>query len=203
MCHQIKHFELLGKNFSSECIFYFLKSTYGMAVVVDKAIWPYKGKLWAHLASDNNLSELHDFAELLGLRLMSFQGDHYDVSKEVRDRAIVLGAIEIDGRELLSRLKKAKLRLSASERPGKWEEICSFPPTGTPPNLSEIKLNKVVPELEKLVRVNWEFVEVTIFQRRNEMALVLEGSNGLIIESDFLRKFDWRFTGGKLLEILI
>ena len=56
-----------------------------MAVVVDKAIWPYKGKLWAHLASDNNLSELHDFAELLGLRLMSFQGDHYDVSKEVRE----------------------------------------------------------------------------------------------------------------------
>ena len=79
-----------------------------MAVVVDKAIWPYKGNLWAHLASDDNLSELHDFAEELGLRLMSFQGDHYDVPKEVRDQAIILGAIEIDGRELLSRLKKAK-----------------------------------------------------------------------------------------------
>ena len=66
-----------------------------MAVVVDKAIWPYKGNLWAHLASDDNLSELHDFAEILGLRLMSFQGDHYDVPKEVRDQAIILGAIEI------------------------------------------------------------------------------------------------------------
>ena len=89
-----------------------------MAVVVDKAIWPYRGKLWAHLASDDNLTELHDFADLLGLRLMSFQGDHYDVSKEVRDQAIILGAIEIDGRELLARLKKAKLRLPVSERPG-------------------------------------------------------------------------------------
>ena len=98
-----------------------------MAVVVDKAIWPYKGNLWAHLASDDNLSELHDFAEILGLRLMSFQGDHYDVPKEVRDQAIILGAIEIDGRELLSRLKKAKLRLPVSERPGKWEKILFFP----------------------------------------------------------------------------
>ena len=124
-----------------------------MAVVVDKAIWPYRGKLWAHLASDDNLTELHDFADLLGLRLMSFQGDHYDVPKEVRDQAIILGAIEIDGRELLARLKKAKLRLSVSERPGKWEKVHSFPPPGVPPDLSEVKPNKTLPELGKFVRV--------------------------------------------------
>ena len=174
-----------------------------MAVVVDKAIWPYKGNLWAHLASDDNLSELHDFAEILGLRLMSFQGDHYDVPKEVRDQAIILGAIEIDGRELLSRLKKAKLRLPVSERPGKWEKICFFPPKGKSPDLSEFKFNKTFPELEKIARSNWNLAEVTIFQRRNEMALVLEDPNGLTIESNFLDKFDWRFINGKILEILI
>ena len=87
-----------------------------MAVIVDKAIWPYKGKLWAHLASDKNLDELHSFAELLGLRLMSFQGDHYDIPEEVRDKAIELGAEEIDGRDLLSRLKKAELVDLAKER---------------------------------------------------------------------------------------
>ena len=174
-----------------------------MAVVVDKAIWPYRGKLWAHLASDNNLTELHDFADLLGLRLMSFQGDHYDIPKEVRDQAIILGAIEIDGRELLARLKKAKLRLPVSERPGKWEKIYSFPPTGVPPDLSEVKTIKKLPELGKFVRVDWELAEVTVFQRRHEMALVLEGASGLIIKSNFLRKLDWRCIDGKLLEILI
>ena len=174
-----------------------------MAVVVDKAIWPYKGNLWAHLASDDNLSELHDFAEELGLRLMSFQGDHYDVPKEVRDQAIILGAVEIDGRELLSRLKKAKLRLSVSERPGKWEKILFFPPKGEPPDLSEVKFNKTFPELEKIARSNWGLAEVTIFQRRNEMALLLEDPNGLTIEKNFLGKFDWRFINGKILEILI
>ena len=174
-----------------------------MAVVVDKAIWPYKGNLWAHLASDDNLSELHDFAEELGLRLMSFQGDHYDVPKEVRDQAIILGAVEIDGRELLSRLKKAKLRLPVSERPGKWEKILFFPPKGEPPDLSEVKFNKTFPELEKIARSNWGLAEVTIFQRRNEMALLLEDPNGLTIEKNFLGKFDWRFINGKILEILI
>jgi len=174
-----------------------------MAVVVDKAIWPYRGKLWAHLASDDNLTELHDFADLLGLRLMSFQGDHYDVSKEVRDQAIISGAIEIDGRELLARLKKAKLRLPVSERPGKWEKVYSFPPTGVPPDLSEVKTIKTLPELGKFVRVDWNLAEVTVFQRRYEMALVLEDSSGLIIKSNFLRKLDWRCIDGKLLEILI
>ena len=174
-----------------------------MAVVVDKAIWPYKGKLWAHLASDDNLSELHDFADLLGLPLMSFQGDHYDVPKEVRDQAIILGALEIDGRELLSRLKKAKLRLHVSERPGKWEKVYSFPPTGIPPDLSEITLNKTFPELEKLTQADWNLAEVTIFQRCNETALLLEDPSGLIIESNFLGALNWRCIDGKLLEILI
>ena len=185
------------------CIFLFLKTTYGMAVVVDKAIWPFRGKLWAQRASDDNLTELHDFADLLGLRLMSFQGDHYDVPKEVRDQAVILGAIEIDGRELLARLKKAKLRLPASERPGKWEKVRSFPPTGMPPDLSQVKSRKTMPELERFALANWNFAEVTVFQRGNEMALVLEDSSGLTIKSNFLRKLDWRCTDGKLLEILI
>jgi hypothetical protein len=90
-----------------------------------------------------------------------------------------------------------------SERPGKWEKILFFPPKGEPPDLSEVKFNKTFPELEKIARSNWDLAEVTIFQRRNEMALLLEDPNGLTIKKNFLGKFDWRFINGKILEILI
>jgi hypothetical protein len=69
--------------------------------------------------------------------------------------------------------------------------------------LSQVKSRKAIPELERFVLANWNFAEVTVFQRANEMALVLEDSSGLTIESNFLRKLDWRCTDGKLLEILI
>ncbi len=71
------------------------------------------------------------------------------------------------------------------------------------PDLSEVKSNKTLPELEKFALANWNLAEVTVFQRRHEMALVLEDSSGLIIKSNFLRKLDWRCIDGKLLEILI
>ena len=174
-----------------------------MAVVVDKAIWPYKGKLWAHLASDKNLDELHSFAELLGLRLMSFQGDHYDIPEEVRDKAIELGAEEIDGRDLLSRLKKAELRLPASERPGKWEKLCFLRPTGDPPNLGGFILKKSVPEIEILVKADWGLAEVTVFKRDKEVALVIQDPSGLDVRRKFLQDVEWRCIDGKLLEILI
>lgn len=38
-----------------------------MAVLVDSAIWPWRGRLWAHLVSDESHEELHAFAERLGI----------------------------------------------------------------------------------------------------------------------------------------
>ena len=55
-----------------------------MTVLVDEAIWPWRGARWAHLVSDVSVAELHSFADRLGLRRMSFQGDHYDVPESVR-----------------------------------------------------------------------------------------------------------------------
>lgn len=91
-----------------------------MTVLVDAAIWPWRGQRWAHLVSDADLGELHRFAEHLGVRRFSFQGDHYDVPAEVRDRAIALGATPTPSRELVRRLRAAGLRLAPSGRPPRW-----------------------------------------------------------------------------------
>ena len=81
-----------------------------MAILVDPAIWPFRGRLWAHLVSDTSYDELHAFAERLGIPRRAFQGDHYDVPAEVRELAIELGASAVPGRELISRLLASGLR---------------------------------------------------------------------------------------------
>ncbi len=82
----------------------------GVAILVDDAIWPWRGRRWAHLVSDESYDELHAFAELLGIERRHFQGDHYDVPSELREIAIDLGAAAVGARELLRRLRDAGLR---------------------------------------------------------------------------------------------
>lgn len=81
-----------------------------MAILVDEAIWPWRGRRWAHLVSDVSYDELHAFAAELGIRRSAFQGDHYDVPTEVRARAIALGAQPVNAREVVRRLRAAGLR---------------------------------------------------------------------------------------------
>ncbi len=81
-----------------------------MAVLVDPAIWPWRGRLWAHLVSDVSYDELHDFAALLGLAREAFQGDHYDVPADLREIALSSGAQAVTGRELITRLRASGLR---------------------------------------------------------------------------------------------
>src|SRR6478736_8392704 len=81
-----------------------------MAVLVDQAIWHWKGREWAHLVSDESYDELHAFAERLGIPLRAFQGDHYDVHTELRLEAIALGATPVGAKELVTRLRRAGLR---------------------------------------------------------------------------------------------
>jgi hypothetical protein len=89
-------------------------------ILVDEARWPHRGRLWAHLVSDADYDELHDFASRLGLPRAAFQGDHYDVATESRERAILLGAAAVTSRELLTRLRSAGLRTPpATRRAGK------------------------------------------------------------------------------------
>jgi hypothetical protein len=81
-----------------------------LTVLVDDAVWPWRGRRWAHLVSDESYEELHEFAARLGLPRHIFQGDHYDVPTEVRDEAIALGAEAVPARELVRRLNAAGLR---------------------------------------------------------------------------------------------
>lgn len=82
-----------------------------MAVLVDPAVWPWRGRRWAHLVSDHSYDELHLFAERLGLERRWFQGDHYDIPSDHRERAIALGAEPVSSRELVRRLVGSGLRV--------------------------------------------------------------------------------------------
>jgi hypothetical protein len=81
-----------------------------MTVYVDDAVTLWRGHRWAHLMADT-LDELHDFAARLGIPRRAFQdktsGAHYDVTAQLRERAIAFGAVAIsrhDDRALMRRV---------------------------------------------------------------------------------------------------
>jgi len=85
-------------------------------ILVDRPIWPAHGRRFAHLVSDRSFVELHGFAGDLGLPRRAFHLDHYDLPDEWWPRAIELGAIEVDPRELARRLRASGLRVRPSAR---------------------------------------------------------------------------------------
>ncbi|HSL73843.1 MAG TPA: DUF4031 domain-containing protein [Ilumatobacteraceae bacterium] len=87
-----------------------------MAILIDEARWWWRGRKWCHLVSDVSYDELHDFADLAGIPRRGFQGDHYDVPEEYRAELVRAGAVEVESRELVRRLRAAGLRLSPAER---------------------------------------------------------------------------------------
>lgn len=74
-----------------------------MAVYVDNAVIPWRGRLWAHLIG-SDLDELHALAQAIGLRRAWFQDarrfPHYDVDAAYRERALRAGAIAITDRRI-------------------------------------------------------------------------------------------------------
>jgi hypothetical protein len=88
-----------------------------MTVLVDPAVWPWRGRRWAHLVSDESYDELHAMAARLGIERRWFQGDHYDVPAEVRELAIALGAVPVPSRVLVRRLIDAGLRVRRYRQP--------------------------------------------------------------------------------------
>ncbi len=81
-----------------------------MAILVDGAHWPWRGRMWAHLISDTSIEELQEFAARLDLPPRAFQGDHYDVTDELRDCAIAEGAVPGDSRTIVRALRASGLR---------------------------------------------------------------------------------------------
>lgn len=87
-----------------------------MTILIDEARWFHRGRKWCHLVSDASLDELHAFADANGIPRQGFQGDHYDIPEEYRDQLIAAGAMVVESRELVARLRAAGLRLTPAER---------------------------------------------------------------------------------------
>ena len=81
-----------------------------MAILVDEAIWPWRGYLFCHMISDTSLEELHAFARWVGIPDRAFGGDHYDISTDIRSVAVAEGALEVDSRTIVLALRAAGLR---------------------------------------------------------------------------------------------
>lgn len=81
-----------------------------MAVYVDNARIPWRGRVWSHLVSES-AEELHRAAEALGLRREYAQDKgrtlHYDLPEEWRRRAIERGLAEPVGWRELARMRSA------------------------------------------------------------------------------------------------
>ncbi len=81
-----------------------------MAVLIDRPVWPGRGRRWSHLCSDHDLAELHEFARGLGVPERAFERDHYDLPEERYADALALGAEPVSSRDLVRRLTAAGLR---------------------------------------------------------------------------------------------
>ena len=89
-----------------------------MTVLIDQPIWPAHDTLWAHLVSDENLDELHAFAEAAGIPRRGFDRDHYDVPQAKYDELVARGAQPVGVREMVKRLQASGLRVTQREKRG-------------------------------------------------------------------------------------
>lgn len=84
-----------------------------MAVYVDTARNPYGRMIMCHMISDD-IEDLLEMADRIGLARRHFQPGshpHFDVSLGYRKKALQLGAIEVDRRELVAKMKSYRGRL--------------------------------------------------------------------------------------------
>ncbi|RPE79947.1 DUF4031 domain-containing protein [Vulcaniibacterium tengchongense] len=90
-----------------------------MPVYVDDAVHLWRGQRWAHLMADT-LGELHAMADRLGIPRRAFQnktsGAHYDVTAELRARAIALGAVPISRHRDRAQVRAVIARAKAQGR---------------------------------------------------------------------------------------
>ena len=93
-----------------------------MTVYVDDAVTQWRGQRWAHLMADS-LDELHAMAAQLGIPRRAFQdktsGAHYDVTVELREEALRLGAVAIsrhaDREKVRQVIRNAKAQATRDE----------------------------------------------------------------------------------------
>jgi Protein of unknown function (DUF4031) len=105
---------------------------HAVTVLVDAAIWEWRGRRFAHLVSDASYAELHAFAARLGLPRRAFHNDHYDLPGDHRDEAIALGAEPVDARQLVRRLRSSGLRKKLGQLPSEVGAGRDLPPIPPP-----------------------------------------------------------------------
>ncbi len=84
-----------------------------MSVYVDNAKNGFGRMRMCHMMADT-LDELHAMAERLELKRSWFQpksSPHYDICQSKRARAVQLGAIEVDRRQLVEVIKRLRGRV--------------------------------------------------------------------------------------------
>lgn len=68
------------------------------------------GRDWCHLWSDVDDEELHAFAKRIGLLRKWFRPhrvlNHYDLARSRRDRALIVGAVEVNIKKYLRRRRR-------------------------------------------------------------------------------------------------
>lgn len=74
-------------------------------VYVDDMAAPYRGMIMCHMGADTE-EELHAMAMLIGVRRRWYQGDHYDICRRMRVRAVRNGAKEVTQREFVQIVRR-------------------------------------------------------------------------------------------------
>ena len=149
-------------------------------ILADKPLWPWRGQLWGHLVSDTSLEELHEFARQLGKRRIGFQGDHYDLNPTEHARALEAGAVSVDSRELVRRLRNAGLRDRSkklnwnisyrSDRRHTLAEVAKIVAVTISDRSMVQRFNKTLASVSPKIEV----LEVLMVERPSAAALVLE-----------------------------
>lgn len=98
-----------------------------MGLMIDTPRWEWRGRLWAHMISDESLDELHAAARGLGLRWLSFGRDHYDVPDTLWPEACQVAEL-VDPREIVRSLRRSGLRVPGGKPQKSWRWMPGLPP---------------------------------------------------------------------------
>jgi hypothetical protein len=97
-----------------------------MSLLIDTPRWPWRGRLWAHMISDESLDELHEAARSLNLRYLTFGCDHYDVPDHVWDEACQRAEL-VDSRDIVRSLRATGLRVHGGKPRKAWKRVEELP----------------------------------------------------------------------------
>ena len=88
-----------------------------MSVYVDELRYPFGRMVMCHMLADS-LDELHAMAERIGIHRRHFQNagrwQHYDICKAKRALALRYGAISLDSKSIIRRLRAIAVRADKS-----------------------------------------------------------------------------------------